>query len=71
MSFCKNCILVLADFNLAGIGGTPSGVTEPLGDGVYEIAGSTFTTGSVDLVSAGALTIQAFESSGPVAITVV
>jgi hypothetical protein len=62
--------LVQADFILTGIAGTPSGVTEPLLDGVYEIAGATFTSGNVDLVTPALLTVQAYESSGPVAITI-
>lgn len=63
--------LVQTDFDLTGIGGTPSGVTEnPAGSGTYDIAGSTFTSGDVDLVTADQLSIDAYESAGPVSITI-
>lgn len=62
---------VQADFDLTGIGGTPSGVVEnPVGSGTYEISGATFTAGNVDLVTADQLSIIGYESSGPVAITI-
>jgi hypothetical protein len=59
--------LVTADFEVSV--GSPSGVTEPLLDGVYTIAGTGFATGTVSLVIASALTIQGYEGS-PVVVTI-
>ena len=63
--------LVQADFNLTGIGGTPSGVAEtPAGSGTYVISGATFTSGDIDLVTADQLSIDAYESTGAVSVTI-
>lgn len=61
--------LIQADFNLTGVGGSPSGVTDN-NDGTYTIAGTGMGSGNIDLVAADQLSITAYESSGPVAITV-
>lgn len=60
--------LVQADFIVEN--GTVSGVTEPSADGTYEIAGSTFTTGTVDLADPATLSVQAYESKGPITVTI-
>ena len=60
--------LVTADFTVST--GSVSGVTDANGDGTYVIAGTGFTSGTVNLVAASALTVEAFESSGAVAFTV-
>lgn len=61
--------LVIGDFNLTGLGGSPSGVVDNA-DGTYTISGTGFTSGNVDLVSSDNLTITAYESTGAVAITI-
>ena len=60
--------LVQADFDVAE--GSVSGVTEPNADGIYTIAGTTFATGTVNLVTAATLSIQGYESSGAITITI-
>lgn len=40
------------------------------GDGVYELTGVAFVAGTVDLVAAADLTVKAYESLGPVTITI-
>ena len=59
--------LQTADFVVEN--GSVSGVTEPDSDGVYTIAGTTFTTGTVNLVTAATLTIQGYEGS-PITVTI-
>lgn len=67
--------LVLADFAVtttAGAAQVPTGVTEsPAGSGNYVIVKSTnFADGFVNLVAASALTVDAYESTGAVAVDV-
>jgi len=50
--------------------GSVSGVTDSDNDGIYVIAGTGFTSGTVNLVSASALSVPGFESTGAVAFTV-
>ena len=64
--------LVLADFVLldaSGVAQTITGVTE-ISDGRYECAGVGLVTGTIDLVTAAALTIPGFESDAVLAITI-
>lgn len=61
--------LVTADFVVSN--GTPSGVTDSNADGTYVIAGTGFAPGgTVNLVAASALSIDAYESSGAVTFAV-
>jgi hypothetical protein len=60
--------LVTGDFTVEN--GTITGVTEPANDGVYEIAGTTFATGTVNLVAADQLSIAGYESSGAITVTI-
>ena len=62
--------LVAADFN-DSLTGTVSTVTEtPAGSGIYDIAGTGLASGTVDLVAAASLSVQAYESTGPLTITI-
>jgi len=60
--------LVQADFVVST--GSVSGVTDADNDGTYVIAGTGFTSGTVNLVAASALSIPGFESAGAVAFVV-
>lgn len=66
--------LVLADFAVttnAGAAQVPTSVTEPNSDGIYTITKSTnFVDGYVDLVVASSLSLDAYESTGKVAVNV-
>jgi len=67
--------LVLADFNVrtaAGAAQQPTSVTEtPAGSGIYVCPRSgNYVTGTVDLVAASALSVIAYESVGPVTLTI-
>lgn len=60
--------LVTADFVVSN--GSVSGVTEPNSDGIYTIAGTTFASGTVTLVSAASLSIQGYEAKAAVSFTI-
>ena len=66
--------LLVADFVLLDGGGTPqtiSGVVESTTiPGQYTLSGAGLVTGTLDLVAASALTVQGFESSGSVVVTI-
>lgn len=66
--------LVLADFKItttAGVAQVPTAVTEPASDGIYLITKSTdFVDGFADLRAASLLTLDAYESTGAVALNV-
>ena len=62
--------LVLADID-DNLTGTAATLTEtPAGSGIYDLAGAAFATGTIDLVAASALGIQAYESTGPLSVTI-
>ena len=62
--------LVLADID-DDITGSPSTLTEtPAGSGIYDLAGTSFATGTINLVAAAALGIQAYESTGALDVTI-
>ena len=68
--------LIQADFvflTAAGVNqdGNISGVTEPLDDGNYVVAGAAMVTGTINLVLPSALSLDAFESEGVVIVTIV
>ncbi len=65
--------LAKEDFKFLGAGITPVVVsTATLSEGVYTLtqAGALFVTGTLNLVAAADLTIQAYESTGPVVVTI-
>lgn len=62
--------LVLADID-DDLTGTVSTLTEtPAGSGIYDLAGTSLATGTINLVAAASLSIQAYESTGALAITI-
>jgi len=60
--------LLLADFTET-LGGTLSTVTDN-GDGTYDFAGTSMTTGTVTLRSAALLTVKAFEAVNTLTVTI-
>lgn len=62
--------LVLADFDISLTGTVTTSTETPAASGIYDLAGTSLATGTVNLVAASALTIQAYESTGAVAITI-
>jgi len=64
--------LAMTDFKFL----TPAGLVQPitaiayLGDGIYELTGVAFVSGPLNLADPGDLTVQAYESMGPLTITI-
>jgi len=63
-------LLALVQAHFVVSTGSVSGVTDANEDGTYVIVGTGFTSGTVNLVSAPALSVPGFESAGAVAFTV-